>query len=371
MVRALIISGLLVLGGTTATLSDDATFLKGADISLLDAIEKHGGVYRQNGKATDPLKIFADHGCNSMRVRLFHAPTGIPPTVNDLEYTISLGRRIKKGGMRLLLDIHYSDTWADPGKQTKPAAWKGLECPELEKAVFAYTENVVRQMCRSGATPDIVQIGNEIGPGMLWDSGRTGGKQFDNPKQWRNLAALLNAGIAGVHAAMKNSPAQTMVHIHCGGDLERTRNFFEHLESEGVNYDLIGLSYYAWWHSKGRGLEPLRENLDATIKRFGKDVVVVETAYPWFPNCDDATKIHHRGQERPLVPGFPASVDGQREYLAALVKCVRDAPDGRGIGVFYWAPEYIATPKLSPGRAHLSLFDKAGNALPGLKGFRE
>lgn len=352
----------------SAVSADD--FLKGGDVSLLQVIEENGGVYRENGKPKDPLSIFAEHGCNAMRLRLFHSPTGKSPLVNDLEYTKSLGARIKKAGMQLLLDIHYSDTWADPSHQWKPKAWEGLDFNQLEVAVYEYTREVIREMKAAGAMPDIVQIGNEIGPGMIWDSGRVGG-EFNTPEQWSNLCRLLNAGIKGARDGAAGAPLRTMVHVQMGGDVPKTQRFFDNLANGGVDYDMIGLSYYPWWHSEGRGLQPLRENLRASIERFNKDVVVVETAYPWIPNNDDPTKILHKNQLRPLVPGILASKAGQREFLEAIIQVVRDAPDGRGKGVFYWAPEYIPSEKLRPGRAHLSLFDEEGNVLTGMEAFKE
>jgi arabinogalactan endo-1,4-beta-galactosidase len=273
-------------------------------------------------------------------------------------------------GMQLLLDIHYSDTWADPGHQLKPKAWEGLSFKELEGTVYTYTREVITQMKEAGAMPDIVQIGNEIGPGMLWDSGRVGGT-FNTPKQWQQLGRLLKAGIRGARDGAGNDPLKTMIHVQMGGDAPKTKRFFDNLEAEGVDYDLIGLSYYPWWHSNGLGLDPLRENLRSINKHFGKDVMVVETAYPWKPNNADPSQILHRGKLRPLVPGIPASTEGQKTFLQAILKTVGDAPDGRGQGVFYWAPEYIPSKNLRPGREHLSLFDEIGNVLPGMEAFLE
>jgi len=343
-------------------------FLKGGDISILQAIEDNGGVYKENGQAKDPLAIFKDHGCNAMRLRLFHTPKGKSPLVNDLNYTKALGARIKKAGMELLLDIHYSDTWADPGDQWKPKAWEELGFEALEETVYTYTRDVIRQMRKAGAMPSIVQIGNEIGPGMLWDSGRING-EFNTPEQWHNLSRLLQAGINGARDGAGDESIRTMIHVQFGGNVQQTRKYFDHLESENVDYDVIGFSYYPWWHSDGRGLEPLRENLEATINCFGKDVMVVETAYPWKPNNDDPTKILHKKTLRPLVPGYLPSREGQQAFLEAIQKTVREAPEGRGLGVFYWAPEYIPSDKLRPGREHLSLFDEDGNVLPGMDAF--
>jgi arabinogalactan endo-1,4-beta-galactosidase len=179
----------------------------------------------------------------------------------------------------------------------------------------------------------------------------------------------LKAGIKGARDGAGKESIRTVIHVQMGGDVQKTRRFFDNLKANGVDYDMIGLSYYPWWHSSGRGLTPLKENLEACIKRYGKDVMVVETAYPWRPNTDEPFKILHKNQKRPLVPGIPASKDGQKTFLKRIIKTVQEAPQGRGVGVFYWAPEYIPSEKLRPGRAHLSLFDEDGNVLPGMDGF--
>ncbi|MCP4781925.1 MAG: antitoxin [Fuerstiella sp.] len=341
-------------------------FYKGADISLLQTIEDCGGVYKADGRARDPLLIFKNNGCNAMRIRLFHTPTGESPRVNSLDYTRKLGRRIKDAGLQLMLDIHYSDTWADPGNQQKPAAWEDLSFEELVKAVRDYTEEVIVKMCEAGADPDWVQVGNEIAPGMLWPDGRVG-----TPEQWKKLATLLKAGIDGVHAGRGDRSMRTIIHLHSGGSPQQTARYFDSMKKHNVNYDIIGLSYYPWWHSRGLGFEPLQENLKAITERFTNDIMVVETAYPWYPNCDDPTRLLHKKERRPLIPGLPASKEGQKEYLEQIIKVSREAPKGRCIGLFYWAPEYIPAPRLHPGRGHLSLFDQEGNVLPGMNAFRK
>lgn len=341
-------------------------FFKGGDISLLQTIENRGGVYREDGQIKDPLLIFKDNGCNAMRIRLFHTPTGLPPRVNSLEYTKALGRRIKAAGLKLMLDIHYSDTWADPGKQHKPAAWEPLSFEELVEAVRVYTETVIREMCAAGAMPDWVQVGNEIAPGMLWPDGRVG-----TAEQWEKLATLLKAGIAGVQAGRGDRSMKTIIHLHCGGSPKQTARYFDTMREHHVDYDIIGLSYYPWWHSRGLGFRPLQENLKASIERFGKDIMLVETAYPWVPNCDDPTKLMHKKERRPLIPGLPASKAGQQAYLEQIIEVARQAPDGRCVGVFYWAPEYIPGPDYNPGRNHLAMFDQSGNVLPSIKAFKK
>jgi len=350
----------------TVAVAEEPVFYKGGDISLLQKIEDHGGVYRHNGQPKDPLAIFKTHGCNIMRLRIFHTPSGQGPLVNDLAYTAKLGRRIKDAGLKLLLNFHYSDTWADPGKQHKPAAWADLTFDQLEQAVFEHTRDVIAAMKRAGAMPDIVQVGNEIAPGMLWDTGRVGGKQFNIDTQWNQLAALLKAGVRGVRAGAGDAPVKIMIHIHCGGSVGATRWFFDNITGRGVQFDMIGLSFYPWWHGN---FDDLQRNLAATAERYRKPIVVVETAYPWQANHPDPAKMVHRGAPRPLIEGIPPTPEGQKQFLSQLIALVRKTPGGLDRGVLWWAPEYIPAPRYNPGRNHLALFDAEGNAQPAISAF--
>lgn len=333
-------------------------FLKGGDVSLLQKIEDLGGVYRQDGKPRDLLAIFKDHGCNCIRLRLFHSPDGKGPVVNDLPYTLRLARRIRAAGFRLLLDFHYSDTWADPAHQAKPYAWRDLEPDRLEAAVFDYSRRVAAALKAQGTPPDVVQIGNEITPGMLWDTGRVGG-DFETPDQWRRFAALLASGIRGVHAALGDSPAvRTLIHVDCGGSAQVTRWFFDHLLAERVDFDLIGLSYYPWWHG---AFDDLEGNLAATARRYRKDIVVVETAFPWTAG--------RRGADAPPKVSHPPTPEGQKAFLDELIRIVRRTPDDRGRGVLWWAPEWIPVTGLRSAWGYRTLFDWSGNVLPAVAAF--
>ncbi|HEV2472342.1 MAG TPA: glycosyl hydrolase 53 family protein, partial [Chthonomonadales bacterium] len=221
----------------------DIPFVTGGDVSLLTSLEQSGVVYRDGGKVEDCLQIFKNYGCNIMRLRIWVNPSHQGVFVNDLPYTIALGKRIKDAGLKLLLDFHYSDGWADPGKQYKPAAWKDLAFPQLVQAVHDYSKDVIAQMRQGGAMPDMVQVGNEITPGMLWPDGKIdiGG--------WTHFADLVKAGIQGVKdgAAPDRSPL-IVIHIDRGGDAAGTRRFFDKMNDQGVKYDIIGESFYPYWH---------------------------------------------------------------------------------------------------------------------------
>jgi len=307
-------------------------FLAGGDISALAAIEKAGGVYRDGPKAGDAIDILRRKGWNCFRLRLFVNPTPKNLVVNDLAYTIALAKRIKSSGAKLLLNFHYSDTWADPGKQTKPAAWEKLDFVALEKTVRSYSRDCVAKLKAAGAMPDMVQIGNEIAPGMLWPDGKLHGVG-DPAQQWVKLGRLLKAGVAGVKDAAGASPVRIMIHVHCGASRRGTQRFFENVEKQGVPYDVIGLSFYPFWHGR---IEDLRENLHSAARTFGKDIVVVETAYP-HRTVKPSVKLEWKAGNLP----WPQTSEGQRAYVEQLVRTVRSTPGGRGIGVMWWFPEAV------------------------------
>ena len=337
-------------------------FIHGTDVSCLPQVEAGGGVFRDDGDPTDCLTILKAHGVNTARLRLWHAPgdghSGLPEV-------LALAARAQAAGLDLLLDLHYSDTWADPGHQAKPAAWASLPLPALRDSVRAYTREVMIAFRSQGLSPAIVQLGNEITVGLLWDDGRVGGS-FDTPAQWENLAGLLQAAASGVAEAFPTGPRpEVMIHIDRGGDNAGARWFLDHLMSRGVAFDLIGLSYYPWWHGS---LADLEANLADLAPRYSKDIIVVETAYPWTLGWFD--DMHNPvGLPEQLLPGYPATPRGQADFLNAVLALVRAAPGGHGRGVFWWEPEWIAAPGLGSSWENLTLFDEQGQVLPALDAF--
>ncbi len=307
----------------------------GADLSFLKQAEERGTVFREGGQAKPGLQIFKDHGYNWVRLRLFHSPTQLP---NDLAYTIALAKEANRLGFKFLLDFHYSDTWADPGKQYPPKAWEGKPHTELVEAVFAYTRDTMAALGEAGVMPQMVQIGNEISNGMLWPDGKL-------PEHWDNFADLVKAGIKGVEAAQGAGPRPLiMIHIDKGGNRKATKYFFDKLNSYGVRYDVIGQSYYPWW--QGTLLE-LRENLAFMATEYQKDIIVVETACNWRPT-------EYRDKPAP----FPETPEGQRDFFEEVNRAVLATPNNRGKGVFWWEPA-VAGQRNARG-----MFDNDGNALP-------
>jgi arabinogalactan endo-1,4-beta-galactosidase len=334
--------------------------LLGADLSFVPQLESLGAAYRVDGAPADPLGILLDHGFGLVRLRLWHTPA---EPWQGLDATVAYARAAKEAGSEIMLDIHYSDTWADPGHQRKPAAWEGLPFPALVDSVYAYTSAVMRRFRDEDALPRYVQIGNEVRGGFLWDDGRVGGA-WDTPEQWARFAELLDAGIAGVRDSLPPTlrPA-IVIHVDNGGNNALCRWFLDRLSAQGVDYDVIGLSFYPWWHGT---LEDLRVNLHDLAGRYGKKLMLVETAYPWTLAGNDATGNFVTSTDQ-LLPGFPASPDGQLAFLRALLATVRGTPGGLGAGLVYWEPGFLSVPGGPPDPCeNLTLFDFNGNALPAL-----
>jgi arabinogalactan endo-1,4-beta-galactosidase len=306
--------------------------IRGVDLSSLPQVEDNGGLfYDDAGQRQDIFQILADHGVNCVRLKLWHTPAN---GYNNLERVQAMAARIKSAGMGFMLDIHYSDTWADPGKQYKPAAWQDFRYDQLEAAVYSYTKEAITELREQGTEPEIVQIGNEITSGLLWNDGKLDG----SGDQFTRLAGLLKAGIAGVKDA--GCSARIMLHLDNGGDNALYRWWFDNVIAEGVEFDVIGLSFYGYWHGELAGLS---DNLDDLAHRYNKGLIVVETAYP-YTLADQDGFANIIGQEDQLVAGYPATVEGQADWLRDLGKVVASAPEGLGKGVFYWEPAWLGLP---------------------------
>lgn len=240
----------------------------GADISFLPQLEAKGIKFSDEGIEKDALQIFKDHGFNYIRLRLFVNPandSGYSPGKGfcDLQQTLEMAKRIKKFGMKFLLDFHYSDTWADPGKQYLPAEWKRLSFSSLTDSVYEYTKKVLTALKEQGTLPDMVQTGNEINHGMLWPGG--------NIQHTGSLALLLKAAIAGVRDV--SPKIIVMLHIALGGQNSESQFFLDNMINRGVKFDVIGESYYPKWHGT---LEDLQNNLTELEKKYNKPVIVAE-----------------------------------------------------------------------------------------------
>ncbi len=330
----------LLLGAGRVGGADEA-FLLGADVSALAGRPEMASRFQEDGRPGSEIAILAKHGWNAFRLRVFVDPVRQAPD-NSLEKTIPVAKEIKASGARLMIDIHYSDTWADPQHQEIPMAWRDMDAAQLEAQVEAYSANVILKLREAGAMPDLVQVGNEITGGMLWPIGHVrvppssvkldaGPIQalpipYDDARQWENFTRLLKAGIRGVRSASTGQEPGIVIHIDCGGDWPVTQWFFDHLAKAGVDFDLIGQSFYPYYHGTP---EDLQRNLSETFRAYRKPILVAETGYS--RSGGEAIRAERKYN---LWPGTP---DGQLQFLADVIGTVKRAAGGAG--VFYWAPE--------------------------------
>jgi len=243
----------------------------GADISFLPQLEDEGMHFQVDGQTEDAIAILHQHGFNFIRLRIFvhpEADSGYSPGKGycDLSHTLAMARRIKAAGMGFLLDFHYSDTWADPGKQYIPEAWKNLSLQLLEDSLYHYTRSVLLALKNQGTLPDIVQTGNEINHGILWPVG--------NIEHTDTLAELLKTAIAAVKSV--DPHIRVMLHIADGGQNAESRWFLNAMLQRQVPFDLIGQSYYPQWHGT---LTDLQNNLTDLAGRYTQPIIVVEYTY--------------------------------------------------------------------------------------------
>jgi len=364
------------------------------DVSTLEETERLGGKFYEDGKEAPLFDILKRHGVTSVRLRLWNDPfnekgENYGAGGCDIETVLRTARRAVENGMNWMLDFHYSDFWADPGRQLIPKAWRGYTMEQLEKAVYEYTKEILARCKNEALYPRYVQTGNEITNGMLWPAGKVEyDKLTGDPSGYDNMTRLLKAGAA---AARESGNVNIIFHLEKSCDNKRYRQWFDAVTAAaapsgaGIDYDIIGISYYPHWHGT---MEEVRRNLEDVSARYNKDVMVVETAYPF-------TGRHYAG--RPGVslvindkmtlpdgssPPYPLSPEGQRKFLRDLVKMAKSVK--RCKGLYYWEPgwlplegstwateaarKYIGEEHKAGGNewANQCLFDYKGNLLPAI-----
>jgi arabinogalactan endo-1,4-beta-galactosidase len=320
------------LAGASNTVPYRPSFMVGADISSVPAAEARGTKYSDNGVQKDILQILKDHGFNYIRLRIFVQPTNQGGYSRqgfcDLPHTIAMGKRVKDAGMGFFLDFHYSDTWADPGKQTKPLAWRELPLDQLITTVHDYTKDAVAQLKDAGAEPDMVQVGNEITPGLLLNrlpGGRGGGgpqtvstQPEGSTRDWDILSSLLKAGISGVKDV--DPRILVVLHIDKGGNNEVSRRWVDAALAHGVSFDVLGESCYTQWQGQPSAW---KTNFTDLAERYPKlSFIVAEVA----------------------------------DEVAASNEIMHGLPDGRGLGTFIWEPTQTGNRQ--------QLFDYSGTVIP-------
>ena len=366
-------------------------FYKGMDLSTIKEVEGLGGRFYDHGEEKDVFEILKSYGMNAVRLRLWNDPYGPDGTpygagTNDLPTTLELAKRAKAQGMEVLLCMHYSDFWADPGKQRVPKAWRGMDAEQLTEEVYSFTRDTLLAMRRAGAFPDLIQVGNELTNGMLWPQGKL--LECGN---YDNLAKFVSAGIRAVRSLDQEIPI--MIHLDNGGNAPMYRDWFDHYLERGEDFQIIGLSYYPFWHGS---LEELKNNMNDLAVRYGKELVIAEVSMG-FTMADYGVYEKLAQEERKgyatkpeLVEKleFPMTKKGQADFMKALFAVIDQVPENKCSGFFYWEPAWIPVPgsgwaneaalqyieEKGPGShewANQALFDYEGQSLPALEVIRD
>ena len=344
----------------------------GADLSFTPQELAAGATFSDQGKPGTPVTIMRDAGANYVRVRLWVDP---PPGYSDLASDLALARQVRASGMKIYLDIMYSDFWADPTKQNIPAAWAGQDLAQLTATVQSYTQQVISAFAQQGTPVDMVSIGNEIRNGILWPIGEINCTDCGG---WGNFTQLLKAGVAGAQAG---NPAGhkllIMMHYDQGANFALSSAFYSELESYAVPFDVIGLSYYPVLSEPA--ISGLRANVDGLATEFGKPIVIAETQYPWTLANGNSPLGDSTGdfawETSQIEPGYPATPGGQLSFVTDELSILANAPDGLGAGLFYWAPDWIPGVPWEPGaglgspNVNMTLFNFQGQALPSINIF--
>lgn len=363
-------------------------FVKGMDLSTLLELERCGAKYYDNGEERDLLAIMKSYDVDTIRIRLWNDPwseTGesYGAGENDLKTSLEIAKRVTAAGFGVLLNFHYSDFWADPGKQIKPKAWADYGVKELEQAVYDYTMESMQTFLDAGVNITMVQVGNELSNGLLWPEGKV--------PNYDNIATFVNAGIRAVRKADAAIPV--MIHLDNGGNNALYREWFDNFTKRGEDFEIIGLSYYPFWHGS---LQMLNDNMNDIAERYGKDLVIAEVSMGYtmedYKNYEKLSDEERKGYAtRPALVEkieYPMTKQGQYDFMEDFLNRISHIKGGKGKGFFYWEPAWIPVPGSGwatpaslkymndPGPcgnewANQALFDYDGNALPTLSLIRD
>lgn len=381
-------------------------FVKGMDLSTLLELERCGAKYYDEGKETDILAVMKKYDVDTIRIRLWNDPwsesgESYGAGENDLKTSLEIAKRVTAAGFGVLLNFHYSDFWADPGKQFKPKAWASYGVEELEKAVYDFTFSVMNKFLENGVNITMVQVGNELSNGLLWPEGKV--------PNYDNIARFVNAGIRAVRKADERrilgvingvnekcrelEKIPVMIHLDNGGNNALYREWFDNFTRRGEDFEIIGLSYYPFWHGS---LQMLTDNMNDIAERYGKDLIVAEVSmgytmedYKEYEKLSDEERKGYATKPA-LVQKieYPMTEQGQYDFMEDFLNRISHIKGGKGRGFFYWEPAWIpvegsgwATPASlkyieDPGPcgnewANQALFDYDGNALPTLQLIRD
>lgn len=332
-------------------------FKKGMDISFLPELEDKGMKIRDfDGNEIDGFELVKKYGVNAIRLRLWNHPENVEESKGycNLADTIAMAKRIKAHQMSFMLNFHYSDFWADPGKQRKPKAWENLDFSELKEAVFTYTRDTLLTLKEEGVLPEIVQIGNEIRSGLLFPEGEL--------PDYKGMVELVNAGIQGARAVADSDTMKIMIHLDQGGRYFYIKEWFDKAFEAGLeDFDLIGLSYYPFWHGT---FMDLKETLNKLVFDYQKPIMIVETAHAWRKSTNG---FIDESQEK--IAGVLATPEGQKKVLDLVMNITASLPDQMGCGVYYWEPLCIPQSGEGGWSENMGLLDENGQVLEGIHAF--
>lgn len=353
MYRLLVLAIVFIISGCGN--SDDSnpavqatdSSIRAIDGSMIPQVRLSGLVMKNAaGIPEDMLTTLKGSGVNTVRLKVWHNPA---EPYAALQQVKDFAAEIKGRGMKVWLTVHYSDTWADPGQQTKPSAWQGQDYGQLKQSVYNYTKEVVQQI-----RPDYIQVGNEINGGFLWPEG-----SYQNMEQFKGLLA------EGIRAVRETSP-DTQIMLHYAGH-EWATSFFTNFTT--LDYDIIGLSYYPIWH--GKNIADLQAAITALKNTFGKKVVIAETSYPFTLEWNDNTH-NIIGSTDQLIPAFAPTPQGQKAFMERIVQVVQASG---AAGYCYWGGESVAFngPEATNGSSYenQALWDFNNTALPAQEAFRQ
>ena len=369
-------------------------YVKGMDLSTLLELDRLGAKYYDHGEERDILDIMKDYDVDTIRLRIWNDPWGenhesYGAGENDVPTTLEIAKRVSEKGFGVLMNFHYSDFWADPGKQIKPKAWEGLTVDELEQAVYDFTLETMELFKKEGVNITMVQVGNELSNGLLWPEGKidvdAGIGEYDN------IAKFVSAGIRAVRKS--NSDIPVMIHLDNGGNNELYRRWFDNYTKRGEDFDLIGLSYYPFWHGT---MDQLLNNMNDIAVRYHKDLIIAEVSmgytmedYKAYEKLSDSERKGYA--TRPALVEkieFPMTKEGQADFMRTLLARLETVAEQRARGFFWWEPAWIPVPGSGwatpasleymhdPGPcgnewANQALFDYDGNVLPTLEVIRD
>jgi len=343
----------------------DSSYYKGMDLSYQPFLQPYQVDYKDaSGKSIENLLNFCyENGVNIIRVRLFHTPDqgNAVLEASSLNSVVNYCKKIDQAGIDILLDIHYSDTWADPGNQTPPSAWAGLDFDALSDSVYNYTKIVLNTLNEEASLPLIVQIGNETNSGFLWDYGKVWNDFNDN---WPNYVKLINSANQAIEEVSDASGKEIKSMVHIAG-VSSASSFYSKLKLNSAQYDMIGISYYPHFHNQN--LNTVQTILSNLAVAYQKPIILVETSYPFTLGWNDWTH-NIVGLEDQLIGGYPATPEGQKAFFEKLDQIMKNIPNYLGKGFVWWAPDMVAfdgqESENGSSFENLSVFDFDNKALP-------